>query len=190
MNRIPAFASIVVVLLAASGCGGRLFDVNLFILGEQTTLEKQVLGSYEALGEDLLLYGSVRGVEPDGSLRTPPPATDSQRAALEAMRNREYNRDDIEALLTGGVVGEGADGLLAWRDGVRGAGILGAEEARRIVEEENADRETLVDRLMATTPGVGPTQEADVRWIFARLNQDDAPEGAWIADRDGTWRRK
>jgi hypothetical protein len=162
------------------GCQARLFDVNLFVVGEQTSLEKQVLGSYNALGENLLVYSSVRGVDPDGELRELPPATDSQRAAFAALRNREYNADDVQAILAAGLAGEGRDALMQWRE----------EDARRIVEEENADREVLLARLMQTTPGAAPTDEAEVRWILAGLNGGAAPAGAWIEGRDGTWRRR
>lgn len=182
-----------VLLLAAAaagstGCAKNLFNVNFFVVGEQTSLEKQVLGTYGALGEDLLMYSSVRGVDEEGGLKTPPPATDSQQAAFAAMRNREYNKDDIEALLTAGMVGEAQTGLLEWRD--RNAALpegLTTEQAERVVEEENRDRGAVLARLMATVPGIDESGRREVERIFAGLNRESAPAGAWIQSEDGAW---
>lgn len=180
-----------ILAIACLGCGGRLVDVDLTIVGEQTALERQVLGSYRALGSDLAAYSSVRGVEPDGTLRIPAPATESQAAAMRAMQSRAYNRDDVDQLLAAGAIGEGRDGLLVLRrDPPAAVGNITAEEVGRIVEEENIDRRVLIDRLGLTAPGIRPDQLAEVAWIFARLNQDAAPAGSPLQDRDGTWRVK
>lgn len=177
------------VALATTGCG-KLFDFRLQIVGEQTSLERQVLGTYGALGEDLLAYSSVRGVAPDGSLVLPPPATDSQRAAFAAMRNREYNRDDIDRLLAAGALGESRTGAIEVRDeALLATPGLAADEARVIIEEENNDRATILGRLIETTGGADANR-AEVEWIFAKLNIDRAPAGAWVQDRAGNWSRK
>ncbi len=176
--------------LSLGGCGRNLFNVNFFIVGEQTSLEKQVLGTYGALGEDLLLYSSVRGVDEEGGLKTPPPATESQQAAFAAMRNREYNRDDTNALLTAGVVGEAKNGLLEWRD--RKAPLpdgLTSEQVEQIVAEENRDRGAVLGRLMDTVPGIDDSRRREVERIFAGLNLETAPDGAWVQAEDGSWSR-
>ncbi len=165
--------------------------MDVLVVGEQTALERQVLGSYRALGSDLAAYSSVRGVDPDGTLRLPPTATESEAAAMRAMQSRAYNRDDVNQLLAAGAVGEGNDGLLALRhDPPRPVGNISPAEIVRIVEEENMDRRTLIDRLMLTTPGIRPDQRGEVAWIFARLNRDAAPAGSPVQDRDGAWRTK
>lgn len=194
MRAAMRSAGLGVLMLAiaaiGAGCGGPFFGVNLFVVGEQTSLEKQVLGTYSALGEDLLVYSSVRAVAPDGSLATPAPATDSQQAAFQAMRNREYNRDDIERMLRLGVVGEENTGLLGERDFTIPVPNLETADVRRLVDEENADRRAILERLGATALTPGEDRRAEVAWIFARLNQDAAPVGAWIQDRTGNWGRK
>lgn len=188
MKRASAFL-LAAVLLAATGCTGRLFDFNLFIVGEQTSLERQVLGNYSALGENLMIYSSVRGVDEDGNLRPPPPATTSQRAAFDAMRNREYNRDDVDLLLRTSYAGERNDGLLEVRDDSVPIARLTREQIDAVIAEENADRTTILDRLIQTTPGAEDEPD-EVRWIFARLNQDAAPAGTWVQDRRGRWNLK
>lgn len=188
IRRFAPICALAIALAATAGCGS-LFDVNLFVVGEQTALEKQVLGTYSALGEDLLVYSSVRGVEPDGSLKTPPPATESQRAALAAMRDREYNRDDIDALLAAGVVGEGIDGMLAPRPEPHGPVAIPAEEAARAIAEENAARAVVLGRLTETS-GVASADSAAVAAIFAGINRDAAPRNAWVQRAGGDWVRK
>lgn len=188
--RLSGFLFVAAAALTLAGCGRSLFNVNFFIVGEQTSLEKQVLGTYGALGEDLLLYSSVRGVDEDGSLKTPPPATDSQQAAFAAMRNREYNRDDINALLSSGMVGEANNGMLEWRDREAPAPEgLTMEQVEQIVEEENRDRGVVLGRLMDTVPGIDESKRREVERIFAGLNLEEAPEGAWVQGGDGSWSR-
>lgn len=192
MTNLRNAAMVAMMVTAATtmaGCG-KLFDFRLQIVGEQTSLERQVLGTYSALGEDLLAYSSVRGVSPDGALTLPPPATDSQRAAFAAMRDREYNRDDVDRLLAAGALGESRSGGLVVRDAALLATPgLSADEATVIVGEENDDRAAILGRLIETTGG-GEANRAEVEWIFAKLNSDRAPAGAWVQDRAGNWSRK
>lgn len=173
-----------------SGCAGNLFGLNLFVVGEKTALEKQVLGTYESIGADLSTYASVRGVNPDGSIKPPPEMTDSQAAVLQAMNNRQYNRDDLNALLLGGVVGEGNDGLLLRFEGTEAPAGLSPALVDRIFEEENRDRATIIERLLRTTPGATPENRAEVAWIFATLNQELAPKGSRVQSLAGEWGTK
>lgn len=175
-----------IALATATGCTGNLFGLNLFIVGEQTSLEKQVLGTYSALGEDLLVYSSVRGVDPNGRIAPRPETTESQRAAFAAMRNREYNRDDIDRMLASKVAGESNTGTLVRRDGSAAAIGFSDADIDRLIGEENTDRDAVLKRLMETS-GTTDAQRAEVAWIFARLNQDSAPANTWVQRRDGTW---
>lgn len=191
MIRTIGTIAMLAILAFSTGCG-RLFDVNLFFVGEQTSLERQVLGTYSALGEDLLIYSSVRGVDPDGSLRPAPETTESQRAAFAAMRNREYNRDDIDRLLAGGFIGEDNRGMLQMQSTGSSDTLqsLSTDQVAELIAEENGDRQVILARLVETSPGVTDEQLPQVFWIFASLNQDAAPAGSWIQDRAGNWRVK
>ncbi|MDX2177003.1 MAG: hypothetical protein SF028_11100 [Candidatus Sumerlaeia bacterium] len=181
---------LLLAALAASGCG-RLLDINLFVVGEQTALERQVLGAYGELDRSLLAYSSVRGVQPDGSLRPPPPMSESQRTVQQAMQNRQYNRDDLDLLLAYKLVAERNDGLIeATVQPFPDVERITSELVARILEEENADRAAIMARLLATVPGLRPGDEADVRWVFASLNQGIAPEGSLLQRRDGEWTTK
>jgi len=191
MQKSYACAMLAATLMSA-GCASSLVNVNLNVVGEQTALEKQVLGTYKSLGEDLMIYSSVRGVDESGSLKTPPPATDSQRAVSAAMRNREYNRDDIQRILAAGVAGESNDGRLVTRKeaAMENMDGLSRDQVQKLIEEENADRRIVVERLAATTPNLTNEQRGQVGSIFAQLNHEIAPAGAWLQNTDGSWRRK
>lgn len=177
-------------LLLATGCGGSLFNFQLFVVGEQTSLEKQVLGTYSALGENLLLYSSVRGVDEEGNLVVPPATTDSMRATYQAMRNREYNRDDIERILAAGHAGEGRDGLLVSLEGGAFVPGLTPSQIAALIAEENADRLIVLERLQETVGAANEASRDDVARIFADLNRDAAPDNTRVQDARGNWSRK
>ncbi len=183
---------ILLALFIASGCSTPLVDVDLSVVGEKTALEKQVLGTYHALGEDLLIYGSVRGVDEDGGLKLAPPATASQRAAFAAMRDREYNRDDVERILRAGVAGEASTGMLVVRDEAKLDDIdrLSREQVQALIGEENESREAILGRLVETTPELADAQRSEIVKIFAELNRDTAPKGAWVQNPQGVWEQR
>jgi len=183
--------TIALFLILGTGCGGSLLGINVFVVDQKTALERQVLGSYEAIGADLASFASVRGVNPDGTMKPERKMTDNQRAVLMAMNNRRYNRDDLDTLLAAGVVGETRNGLLERRNAETPVPPnVDPRVADAVIAEENADRRIIVDRLVETTPGVKPGQRGEVEFIFARLNQDLAPVGSPIQDASGAWSRK
>ena len=61
---------LVLLMAALSACTLAKVDVN--VVSERTALENQVLGSYNALTQDVLLVASVRGVDPTVAIKTPP----------------------------------------------------------------------------------------------------------------------
>jgi hypothetical protein len=175
-------------MLALAGCGGPFLGVNVFVVGERTSLEKQVLGNYRALSSDFESFGSVRGVDEFGRVKEPPKITDSKQASIRAMQNRAYNRDDVDSFLIEGLAGEDNRGRLTLFEEALGKAAPQRQTfVRSVVDEENRDRETLIQRLMRTTPGVTPQDEGRVRALFASLNRDTAPEGSPIQLEDGTW---
>jgi hypothetical protein len=189
--RAILFSLMLIACLLSTGCLGNLFGINLYAVGEKTALERQVLGTYEQIGRDLTVYASVRGVEPDGSLREVPPVTESQQAVMRALANRRYNRDDIDIMLSAGVLGEARSGMLEARRENPFAGLpLSPDLAEAIFREENEDRAVIIERLVTTTPGVTPSDREEVAWIFATLNHEQAPVGSFIQLRDGSWRTR
>lgn len=183
--------ALALLAIATTGCSGNWLGINLFIVGEKTALETQVLGTYAEIGRDLSSYASVRGVSTDGTLKVPPERTSSQADVLRAFDNRRYNRDDLDALLLSGAIGEGSDAMISTIDAAKATQAnITQPLMEQIVREENENRETILARLMKTTPGVTAEQKPDVAWILARLNQDLAPVGSQVQSREGNWTAK
>ncbi|MGF1573208.1 MAG: DUF1318 domain-containing protein [Sumerlaeia bacterium] len=181
--------TILVFSLVLQGCGP-LLNLNIKVIGEQTSLENQVLGNYSELGKELLSYSSVRGVDPDGSLTLPPETTESQQQVFAALQNRRYNSDDLNALLRTNVLGEAANGLVVQREQNLSQTNLTQEQVQQIIDEENNDRAVLLNRLKQTIFTQQENQEDEIQWVFATINQDAAPIGSFIQARNGAWSTK
>lgn len=149
------------------------------VTGERSLLEKQMLGSYQSFSRELWMATSLRGL-PD-SLS----AAGERENLLKAIRRRRFNQDDRQRLLTQGWLGEGPDGRLVSR--AEGAPLPEKELSERVLRQENQDREVLLSRLRRLYPGQEP---AELLAIFADIQRDEAPKGAWLQRADGGWERK
>lgn len=184
-------------LVAPSGCNlGGLVGTRIEVRGGQRSLEEQVLGAYEHVGEEVYLLAGVRSVDPaTGEPTPPPPMTESEQRALEARRRMEFNRDDIEPFKQEGYVGEGNDGLLAFfpepMEQLAAENPDGHELVRAVVEEENEDRLTIMERIVRTNPDLRGEQGMETvrRILAARYRRESAP-GVMVQMPDGTWTAK
>src|SRR5512137_895625 len=109
MNNVTVIGCLVGVVLLG-GCTLAKVDVN--VVSERTSLENQVLGTYNSLSEDLLLVASVRGVSPTGKIEAPAQHTPEQQDATRALETISFHADDVESFKRLGWVGENRDGLL------------------------------------------------------------------------------
>ena len=177
------------LLLAATllGCSGPLLEITL--VDQRTALENQVLGSYTQLNQDVMLLSSVRGIDSKGQLikRQPLPAT--RERVVRAMQRAAFNKDDLEQYKQMGILGENNQG---------GVTLLASDklqaDSRPFVEnlltEENADRETVMLRIIETDENLSLADLPRVRKIFAAMNRDKAPTGTLIQTEDGKWQQK
>ena len=96
MNKIWIIAfSIYIYFFCITGCAEKLVDVNVTIVDQKTALENQILGSYEELGNEVVVLASVRSVDEKGKLKPVIEVPKGKRLALKAMQRQEFNRDDI-----------------------------------------------------------------------------------------------
>ena len=157
------------------------------VTGERTALENQVLGTYEQIESDTWIIASTRAVG-SGQAQA---LSSQKRQVLEAMRNRKFNKDDIDELKRDKVIGENNKGFLT---------ILPTEryqhdyEYRELVDqlvaEENRDRKIIYERVMAVNESAAEAGPEKVYEIFAKLNQDNSEPGTMIQLPDGTWIEK
>lgn len=155
--------------------------------GEKTALENQILGTYNQVKEDVWMVASVRAANPDSQITI----SDEKRTVLNAIQNREFNRDDVEEFMRDGLVGENARGYVEIRDPQKVA--ADAERQRlveKIVTEENRDRQIIMQRIIDINPNIESSDLAEVEKAFANVNRENAKPGEWIQLPGGEWVKK
>jgi len=183
--------SIFISFFYITGCAEKLVDVNVTIVDQKTALENQILGSYEELGNEVLLLASVRSVDEEGKLKPVIEVPKGKRKALRAMQRQEFNRDDIREFKNTLCAGEGNDGLLKYFENER---TLKDPDYKKfvvaILQEENEDRLTILQRIVATNENFSEKDLPKVQKISASLNRDNAQAGEKIQSDDGAWSTK
>jgi len=198
MRALGRFVGVLALVLTAGGCSwlGGLVGTQVEVKGSQRSLEEQILGAFDQVGEEVYVLAGVRSVDPiTGAPEPPPPMTESESRALSARRRMEFNRDDVLSFERQGVAGEANDGLLAtFTDAIE---RLKAEDARRynlvtdIVREENEDRAVVMRRIVDTNPALaGEAGLAQVRSILSAKYRQEAEPGMKVQLPDGTWTTK
>lgn len=180
-------ACLILCAATAASCSGPLVGVT--IVDEKTALENQVLGTYQELSEEVLLVASVRYIDPAGKLVARPALAPGKEKAIRAMQRSAFNKDDIDRLKTQGVLGENNEG---------GITIVAPEKIAtdrhpfisNLVEEENADRDILMQRILATNEKLTQQDMPKIRRTFAALNRDRARPGDFVQLEEGPWIQK
>jgi uncharacterized protein YdbL (DUF1318 family) len=191
-----AFSMVAVaVLLQLSGCTLAKVDVN--VVSERTSLENQVLGTYNSLSEDMLLVASVRGVSPTGKIDAPPQHTPEQIDATRAMETIAFHADDVETFKKFGWIGENQEGLLttftretpkvASEELKSFAANYSEAEFQQVVKEVNQSRDVLMMRVVQTNENFTIKDLPAIRKVFARINSQNSMPGAKVQEADGKW---
>ncbi|VAX31828.1 hypothetical protein MNBD_NITROSPINAE05-887 [hydrothermal vent metagenome] len=174
-------------ILWLSACG-TLVGVDVTVVDQKTALENQILGSYEELGNDMLLLASVRSVDETGKLKTVAEIPSGKKRAIRAMQRQEFNRDDIQKFKQTGVAGEGNEGLLIFFENQKTKEDKQFNSfVQAIIKEENEDRLIILNRTIATNEAFSDGDLPKVQKIFASLNRDSAKNGEKIQQENGNW---
>lgn len=194
-NVLRNLSPMLGLVLVLSGCTLAKVDVN--VVSERTSLENQVLGSYNSLNEEMLLVASVRGVSPTGKIESPPRRTPEQADAIKAMETIAFHADDIETFKRLGWVGENQEGLLtpftretpkeASAELKSFAATYGEAEFQQVMQEVNRSREVLMLRVIQTNENFTAKDLPAIRKVFARINRQNSAPGARVQDADGRW---
>lgn len=194
-NNITKITLALGLALCFSGCTLAKVDVN--VVSERTSLENQVLGTYNSLSEDMLLVASVRGVSPTGKIEAPPRHTPEQIDATRAMETIAFHADDIEAFKRFGWVGENQEGLLTTfpretpkvksEELKSFAANYSEAEFQQVVKEVNQSRETLMMRVVQTNENFTAKDLPAIRKVFAKINRQNSAPGSKVQDADGRW---
>ena len=180
--------------LLITGCTLAKVDVN--VVSERTALENQVLGSYNALSDDVLLVASVRGVDPSGKIKTPPRKSREYQNAITAMETLAFHEDDVDAFKRLGWVGENNLGLLttfpmnrekAPADLQSFARRYPQDEFFSVVKQVNQAREVVMMRVVETNGNFTEKDLPQIKRVFAKQNREKALPGEKIQREDGVW---
>jgi len=167
-------------------CGCAIQTPEVRITGEKTALENQILGQYARLQEEVWMLVSYRALD-----STSQSFSQERRQVLEAIRNRMFNRDDVEEFKLDGAVGEALTGLLV----VRPSAKYEQDENYRtrldtVVSQENRDRGVIMVRIVELETNLDTQESEKVTEVFARLNQEGSVKGTWIEASPGRWEKK
>jgi hypothetical protein len=170
------------------------------VVSERTSLENQVLGTYNSLSEELLLVASVRGVSPTGKIEARPERSPEQRDATRALETVSFHADDLESFKRLGWVGENREGLITPfpreipkslpPDLKSFATLYNEEEFRQVIDEVNQSREVLMQRVVQTNENFTAKDLPAIRKVFAKINRQNSAPGTRVQAEDGSWGRQ
>ncbi len=176
------------ILSLLNACAGKLADVNVTVVDQKTALENQVLGSYEELGQDVMLLASVRSVDENGKIKSVQEVPPGKMKAIRAKQRQEFNQDDIARFKQEGNAGEGNNGYLTFIETSKSKSDPEYKKfAQTLVKEENEDRKAIYMRIVETNVAFTEGDLSKVEKISSSLNRENAKKGEKIQLDDGTW---
>jgi len=178
----PSLFAALVAALLATGC----VSIRPVVVSKKTQIENQIVGEIGALQHDLILAASVRSMGADD-----PDLSPAHREALVAMMNRQFRLDDVVDLKRRRVLGEAMDGTLHYfpNPDLR-ANPAEADVVKALVEAENADRDTIMQRIIDMNPGLDATHLPEVQRLMHELNVERSELGTLVEDETGEWKEK
>ncbi len=178
------WAGLSLVSLALVGC---TFTTRTYNIGQKTSLELQLMGEVEPLSEEEILLSSVRaqtGGLSAGSLDA------AQLGAIAARRRQLFNRDDVDELKQDGCLGEGLRAVLVARSCERATAGEVATLRDRVLAEENADRQAIIDWALANDPLLTAVDRPQIEALYGRALREKARAGEWVQGDNGAWSRR
>ena len=176
---------IILISLFFLGCAVKLPKITA--TGERTALENQIVGSYQMIEEQAFMVASLRGEFPSDSVNL----TQEKRRVLLAFQRQRFNSDDIMEFKRYGTVGEAQDGFIEIISDQKYTGdSIYQVLVNEIVAEENEDRRLIMRRIIELHPEIDPNDKSKVGLVYSRLKQEASPEGTWIQEPDGSWKKK
>jgi hypothetical protein len=174
---IPIF-----LLIIFSSCTVKIPDIK--ITGEKTALENQVMGEYAKIKEDAWMVASERG---SGEIKI----TADRRDVVEAVRDREFFKDDINELKIAGIIGENTSGLIEPVDPEKIAKMddITRNNTVLVLEKENRARTLIMKRIIETDVKFNSEPEA-VYGSFFNMNLSESPPKTYYRNKKGEWQRK
>ncbi|HPG29166.1 MAG TPA: DUF1318 domain-containing protein [bacterium] len=168
------------------GCGKKIATVT--IVDEKSALEKQILGQFGDFGKEVYYMSSVRSVDTDGKLKKNENLPEDKKKVISAMQRISFNSDDIGDFKSKRYVGENNKGLLEiFNDKIMELDVKRKNFLIEIVNQENRDRKTIMERILNTNINLKDNDMSKVENIYASMKRDTANAGEYIQLPDGNW---
>ncbi|NOR46338.1 MAG: DUF1318 domain-containing protein [Candidatus Delongbacteria bacterium] len=173
---------LLVLIVSITSCTVKIPDIK--ITGEKTALENQVLGEYSKIKEDAWMVASERG---DGQIKI----TADRKEVVEAVRDREFLKDDMNELKLKGYLGEIVSGLLEVIDPEKILKLDKKEQNRieLLLKKENNARILIMKRIIETDTKFKSSPK-EVYQAFFVMNLEDSPEKTFYQNKKGKWVKK
>lgn len=182
MSKFLKYLACCSVLVLLS-CTIKIPDIK--ITGEKTALENQILGEYNKVKEDAWMMASERG---SGKVEIPK----DKKEIIEAIRNRDFNKDDVDEFKINGLIGEKPNGLIGIADS--SALLKLKENDKRLLDkvfaEENRDRSIIIKRITEVNTDFQAAGKGEVEKAFYSMNLEESPKGTYYLNPKGIWEKK
>ena len=199
MKALYIFLGSIMALAIFFMGGCTIAQVDVSVVGERTALENQILGTYNALDQDMLMLASARSVNAEGEILPAPNQSREFKDAVFAMQTLAFYQDDAAAFKALGWAGEGNDGLLKiiGFNKVKAPSFLkdfaqtvSEKEFENVINQINTSRMTVMQRVIQVNENLSSADLPRVRRIFADLNRKEALAGEKVQNSDGSWTDK
>ena len=172
----------ILLILFFSSCTVKIPDIK--ITGEKTALENQVMGEYAKVKEDAWMIASERG---SGDIRI----TADRKDIVEAVRDREFYKDDVNEMKLKGILGENQQGMIELVDTERLDKLdpIFRNTVMLVLEKENKARALIMQRIIETDVKFNSNPEV-VYESFFNMNLSESPDGTYFRNNKGDWAKK
>ena len=162
---------------------------------ERTSLENQILGTYQEIKEDVWLVSSSQTVEGLKISRTAKTNNGKQQGidykVIKALETIEYNKEPVKLYKENGTVGENNEGLLSY---IKNTYIENdpkeKEKVTEVVNEVNDARLVLMLEVINKNEELTIDDIEKVKKTFAGINSKNARPGEWVQNENGDWNKK
>lgn len=173
------------LFLVLSACSIKAPEVS--VTGEKTALEREVLGAYHEMQEDVWMVASARSASEKKAV----PLSPEKRQVLDALQQQKFNKDDIDEYKKKGYIGENNQGFLELIPKIElPADTSMQKEIKGILTEENQDREVIIGRVIELNQSLKNAVRESILAVFAQMYQDNSSVGTWIQNKTGDWVKK
>ncbi|QTA80391.1 DUF1318 [Desulfonema limicola] len=181
-------------IILLTGC--TLAKVNVEVISERTSLENQILGTYNALDNEMLMAASVRGVDPRGNIKKPPRHSQEHKDAVTALQVQAFHEYDITRFKQIKWAGENNQGLLTPfkmdKNNIPGhlsdfAQRFTQQEFDAIIFQVNQAREIIMQRVIDMNENLSKDDIQEIRKTFGKLNRENALAGEKVQNDNQEW---